>query len=101
LHARVTPVRAAEYGIPIFRLASSGISQYADGTGRAVTTAPCPGDGAMLAGTVGLGNAGRLPLDRWLGPFAAGVTGAGIILLLVTQIAAKWLRRRAPAPQPS
>ena len=101
LHARVTPVRAAEYGIPIFRLASSGISQYADGAGHVVATAPCPGDGAMLAGTVGLANAGRLPLDRWLGPFAAGVTGAGILLLLVTQIAAKWLRRRTPAPQPS
>ena len=27
LHARVAPVRAAEYGIPIFRVASSGISQ--------------------------------------------------------------------------
>ena len=70
-------MRAAEYGIPIFRLASSGISQYADGAGHVVATAPCPGDGAMLAGTVGLANAGRLPLDRWLGPFAAGVTGAG------------------------
>src|SRR6202012_354920 len=27
LHALVAPVRAAEYGVPIFRLASSGISQ--------------------------------------------------------------------------
>lgn len=27
LHTRVAPVRAAEYGVPIFRLASSGISQ--------------------------------------------------------------------------
>ena len=27
LNARIAPIRAAEYGIPIFRLASSGISQ--------------------------------------------------------------------------
>ena len=27
LHSRVTPIRAREYGIPIFRVASSGISQ--------------------------------------------------------------------------
>src|SRR5215469_12507991 len=30
LHALVAPVRAAEYGLPIFRLASSGISQAVD-----------------------------------------------------------------------
>ena len=34
LHARVAPVRAAEYGIPIFRLASSGISQGVNRPGR-------------------------------------------------------------------
>ena len=30
LHARVAPIRSAEYGIPIFRVASSGISQWTD-----------------------------------------------------------------------
>ncbi|HEU5395620.1 MAG TPA: nitrilase-related carbon-nitrogen hydrolase, partial [Verrucomicrobiae bacterium] len=34
LHARVAPVRAAEYGLPIFRLTSSGISQVIDSFGR-------------------------------------------------------------------
>src|SRR4029077_6618928 len=45
LHARVAPVRAAEYGLPIFRLASSGISQAVDRTGNVLAKAPCPGDG--------------------------------------------------------
>src|SRR6185437_11613853 len=36
LHSRVAPVRAAEYGIPIFRLASSGISQAISGSGNVV-----------------------------------------------------------------
>ena len=47
LHARIAPVRAAEYGLPIFRLASSGISQLVDRAGRVrprllvPATAPC------------------------------------------------------------
>jgi apolipoprotein N-acyltransferase len=100
LHARVAAVRAAEYGIPIFRLASSGISQCADRTGRVLATAPCPGDGAILAAQLALAEAGRLPLDRWLGPFAAGLTGVLAIVFLV------WAPRRSaerlglPAPEP-
>src|ERR1017187_10028485 len=46
LHARVAPVRATEYGLPIFRVASSGISQLVDRAGRVTATAPCPGDAA-------------------------------------------------------
>ena len=74
LHARIAPVRATEYGLPIFRLASSGISQFVDRAGQVTATAPCPGDGAMLAGTLEMRGAGRRPLDRWLAPFATAVT---------------------------
>jgi apolipoprotein N-acyltransferase len=83
LHARIAPVRAAEYGIPIFRLASSGISQCADRTGHVLATAPCPGDGAILTAQLALADASRLPLDRWLGPFAAGLTGILAVAFLV------------------
>jgi len=79
LHARVTPVRALESGVPIFRLASSGISQLTDGAGRVLATAPFPGGGATLAGTLELRAAGRLPLDRGLAPCAVAVTGALLI----------------------
>src|SRR6185295_5939558 len=43
LHARVAPVRAAEYGVPIFRLCSSGISQLVDDRGKVLSSAPFPG----------------------------------------------------------
>jgi apolipoprotein N-acyltransferase len=97
LHARVAPVRATEYGLPIFRLASSGISQWVDRAGRVLGAAPCPGEGVTLAGTLEMRGPGRLPPDRWLAPFAVGVTAVVIIGLC--------LRRgpdnRAPAsPKP-
>src|SRR5262249_28417076 len=65
LHAKVAPVRAREYSIPVFRLASSGISQFVDRHGRVVATAPHPGPGERLIGRLPVGAAGRLPLDRY------------------------------------
>ena len=64
LHARIAPIRAAEYGIPIFRVASSGISQLVDSCGHTLATAPFPGDGAMLSGVLEIRSMGHLPLDR-------------------------------------
>jgi apolipoprotein N-acyltransferase len=78
LHARVAPVRAAEYGIPIFRLASSGISQLVENNGRVSAEAPYPGDGSVLCGTLDLRGPGHLTMDRWLAPFAT----LGTLLLL-------------------
>jgi apolipoprotein N-acyltransferase len=79
LHARIAPVRAMEYGLPLFRLASSGISQLVDRTGRVMATAPCLRDGAMLAGTLEMRGGGRRPLDRWLAPFSTAATAALVI----------------------
>ncbi len=74
LHARVAPIRAAEYGLPIFRLASSGPSQWVDSTGLVLGQAPFPGEGAMLAGVLRMQGRGTLPWDRWLGPVSVVVT---------------------------
>jgi apolipoprotein N-acyltransferase len=82
MHARVAPIRAAEYGLPIFRLASSGISQWVSPAGRVLGVAPCPGDGAVLTATLELRDGGTRPLDRWLAPFAVGVTGLVMVCLL-------------------
>lgn len=82
LHARVAPIRAAEYGIPIFRLASSGISQCVDARGQVVATAPFPGEGAMISGTLDLEKPGTLPLDRMIAPISTGVTGLVIIWVM-------------------
>jgi len=80
LHARVPKVRAAEHGVPVFRVASSGISQLVDARGTLVASAPFPGDEAVLGGTLVLDPPGRRPLDRWLAPACSGASG----LLLVS-----------------
>jgi len=83
LHARVAPMRAAEYGIPIFRLASSGISQIVDQSGRVKQQAPFPGDSAMLSGELRLAGSGRLPIDTWLAPLSSGLSLLAVGWLLI------------------
>jgi apolipoprotein N-acyltransferase len=100
LHARVAPVRAREYGIPIFRLASSGISQLVDSRGRVVASAPFPGQGQTLEGRLVLGKAGRLPLDRYLAVPAVVAVGALLVYLALyrfRELIAPW-RRFAHCP---
>ena len=73
MHARVAPVRAAEYGVPIFRVGSSGISQCVDRTGKTMATAPMPGDGAMISGSVAIERPGQFAV----GPFHCASIGLG------------------------
>src|ERR1039458_9316874 len=73
LHGRIAPMRAAEYAVPVFRVCSSGISQFVDVTGRVLSSAPFPGEGAMLAAEMALPERGRMPPDRWLARLSAGV----------------------------
>jgi len=79
LHARVTPVRAAEYGIPIFRVASSGLSQLVAPNGRVLASAPFPGQGEVIGGALPLTARPRLPLDRRLAPVCVAITVAAMI----------------------
>ncbi|HMJ66171.1 MAG TPA: nitrilase-related carbon-nitrogen hydrolase, partial [Candidatus Binatia bacterium] len=90
LHARVAPVRAAEYGIPIFRLCSSGISQAVDKHGNVIATAPFPGQGAMLEATLLSPRRGSLPLDRLLAWPCVAIS----IFMLGWHIADSWRTRR-------
>ena len=96
LHARVAPMRAAELGIPIFRLCSSGISQAVHAGGAVTATAPFPGERAVLTGLMTLKQPGRMPLDHWLGPVAVVVTEILIIMFAIGGIA----RRKVPQPEP-
>ncbi len=70
LHARVAPVRAAEYGVPILRVASSGISQLVNASGTVLATAPFPGQGESFSGSLTLNSPRQkmrtLPSDRYL-----------------------------------
>ncbi len=92
LHARVALVRAAEYGIPILRVAGSGISQLVDGTGRLLVSAPYPGQGETLTGELPVGVRGRVPFDSWLAPASTGVAGFVSLLLVVGGIRARGRR---------
>lgn len=83
LHSRVAPVRAMEYGIPIFRVASSGISQAVEWTGDILAQTPSPGVGEILSAELRLPMRGSLPLDRFLAPFCVGITGGILIALLI------------------
>ena len=42
LSARLAATRAAEYGVPVVRLASSGISQFPDAPGRVLASGSMP-----------------------------------------------------------
>jgi predicted amidohydrolase len=96
LHSRVAPVRAAEYGIPIFRVASSGISQAINGSGQVVAQTTIPGSGDILAAQLRLPRQGSLPMDRWLAPLCTGITG----LLTAALLWLNWRDKiRAPKPQ--
>jgi len=83
LHSRVAPVRAAEYGLPIFRVASSGISQAVTGGGRVVAQTSVGGYGEIFSAQLRLPRQGSIPLDRYLAPLCVGVTGLLLALLLL------------------
>jgi apolipoprotein N-acyltransferase len=83
LHSRVAPVRAAEYGIPIFRVASSGISQAVLYDGDVVAKTSIPGNGDIFSAQLKLPMRGSLPLDRFLAPLCVFATGVVLIALLI------------------
>jgi apolipoprotein N-acyltransferase len=85
LHALVAPVRATEYGIPIFRVASSGISQAVDSHGVPVATAPFAGEGRQIFATLDPADHASRPIDRYIAPPAVGITGILLVLLCFTK----------------
>jgi apolipoprotein N-acyltransferase len=62
LDARNTPIRAAEYGVPVIRVCSSGISQAVSPNGYEIATAPFPGQGELLVAQLPM-QAGSRPID--------------------------------------
>ncbi len=93
LHAKVAPVRAREYGLPIFRIASSGISQLVDLDGRVVATAPFPGQSELIVGVLPIAESGRLPPDRYLA-VPAVIAVADLLLCLLK---CRMFKSRQPA----
>ena len=95
LHARVAPVRAAEYGIPIFRVASSGISQAVSGEGRVTARASFPGIGDTICAPIQLPERGSFPIDRLFAPFCVIATATATAILLFLE----WRERRVGSDQ--
>jgi apolipoprotein N-acyltransferase len=90
-NARMTLLRALEYGVPIFRVAGSGISQLVSRGGELLASAPFPGQGEMLSGELRWHDApSALPLDRWLTRPCVVVTA----LSMVTLMTSRWRVRR-------
>ena len=82
-HARIAPMRAREYGVPIFRLGSSGISQHVNARGRMLAECGFPGEEELFGGTLKLNGRARLPLDHWLAPVCSALVGCGSATLLL------------------
>jgi apolipoprotein N-acyltransferase len=82
IHSRVALVRAAEYQIPIFRVASSGISQAVSSRGKVVARTSIPGDGDIFSAQLQLPIRGSFPLDRFFAPFCVLTTGVIMAILL-------------------
>lgn len=82
LHGRLAPIRAAEYGIPVFGVWSSGKSQLTDRCGQVIATAGYPGQGDMIAGPFDLAAAGHIPWDRYLALGASYFVG-GLVLFFM------------------
>jgi apolipoprotein N-acyltransferase len=93
LHALVAPVRATEYGIPIFRVASSGISQAVDSHGVTFAHAPFAGEGRPIFATLGPAEHASIPRDRYVAPIAVAVTGIVLLWLNIGK-----LRRKPKTP---
>jgi apolipoprotein N-acyltransferase len=98
LHSRIAPMRAAEYAVPVFRLCSSGISQFADPTGRVLESAPFPGQGAMMSAQMQLTTRGRMPPDRWLARISVGLTIALSAWLAIACFRQRFKTPTTPAP---
>ena len=89
LHARIAPARGAEYGIPIFRVCSSGISELVSGYGRVEWAGQFPGAGEVIAGRLRLQGTGKLP-----GSCACAAVRGRVVILVVVMIGVTWNRWR-------
>jgi apolipoprotein N-acyltransferase len=83
LNARMTRIRAAEYNLPIFRLASSGISQCVQPGGRTAKQTPMDDQFNLLLCEMKAGPTGRFPLDRAFCPLSSIISWLVLVVTLL------------------
>ncbi len=66
LHARVSPMRAAEYQVPIVRVGACGISQAVEINGRLIASTQFPGKEGTIYAKLQIPTSNRIPWDRYL-----------------------------------
>jgi apolipoprotein N-acyltransferase len=83
LSMRLAITRAVEHGVPVIRVASSGISVITDAAGKTLATGSFPGQGEIVRASLAIPGAARVPLDRWPAEISAwlalSTAAAGII----------------------
>ena len=92
LHARIAPMRAAEYNIPIIRATSSGISQIIRPDGTTAASLPYPDQSALMSGELITSHKTHVPPDRTLAPLCT-LVAALIALSLLTQSLYRFLHK--------
>ncbi len=83
LHARIAPMRAAEYGVPILRVGACGISQAVRDDGSVQANTEFPGEHATISALISPSQESRIPWDRYLVWVCFAVTGIDLIKHLV------------------
>ena len=87
LHARIAPIRAAEYRLPVIRVCSSGVSQAVARDGKVIHAIPYSSTAESMAISLTRGaGEGHRPLDRWLAPLCVGLTGLWVVWLGVGMV---------------
>ena len=76
LHGRVAPCGPRSTPSRFSGCAVRASRNIIDGTGRVLSSAPFPGEGAMLAAEIPLPEHGRMPPDRWLARLSVAVVAA-------------------------
>ncbi len=92
LSARLAATRAAEYGVPVVRLASSGLSQFIDARGRLLASGSMPGQGEIVSALIPLSAGPRRPWDRL--PARLAMVPAALLVLWAATVSFLDERRR-------
>jgi apolipoprotein N-acyltransferase len=98
LSARLAATRAAEYGVPVLRLASSGFSTFTDAKGHELAKGSMPGHGDVVSALIPLSAAPHQPWDRIPAKAAGPVAGLLILLALTVSFIDELRRKRSGNP---